>query len=364
MMAKEKRKLFAVIAVIIVWALMGASVFADVISPTSNFYVNDDANVLNADTEAYIIERNSYLNSKCGAQICVVTIETIGSYDIEDYAYELFNKWGIGSAEKDNGVLLLIVTEDEYCWCLQGTGLETTLPTSRITRILTNDMEQDFYSGNFDLGTQKTFRSLYEAVCGIYSVDPNGTLQNGSQGGNNGIIPGQGGGGGTMNEGSSSWDENWTNGWNRYEGASCISCVSCVSSCASCTGFFSMFVVLFIVIIVIGFPMWLFAAIGRGVNGRRHRGPRFYFRTHRPPIDHFGPRGPGGHRPPPPPPRGPRPPHGGGFGGFGGFSGSSHGGGFSGFKGGGGSSRGGGGGFKGGGFGGGSRGGGGGFGKR
>ena len=78
-------------------------------------YALDKSGVLSAETENRIARYNQYLAESCGAQICVVTIPTmdyVGYDDIENYAYDLFNAWGIGDKDEDNGVLLLLVTDD------------------------------------------------------------------------------------------------------------------------------------------------------------------------------------------------------------------------------------------------------------
>lgn len=140
-------------------------------------YALDKSGVLSAETENRIARYNQYLAESCGAQICVVTIPTmdyVGYDDIENYTYDLFNAWGIGDKDEDNGVLLLLVTDDELCWCLQGEGIEDTLSSSAISDILTENMQDDFYAGEFDSGTKKTFDALYRRLCAIYSVDPDG----------------------------------------------------------------------------------------------------------------------------------------------------------------------------------------------
>ena len=140
-------------------------------------YALDKSGVLSSETEDHIARYNQYLAESCGAQICVVTIPTmdyVGYDDIENYAYDLFNAWGIGDKDEENGVLLLLVTDDELCWCLQGEGLEDTLSSSAISDILTENMQDDFYAGEFDSGTKKTFDALYRRLCAIYSVDPDG----------------------------------------------------------------------------------------------------------------------------------------------------------------------------------------------
>ena len=140
-------------------------------------YALDKSGVLSAETENRIARYNQYLAESCGAQICVVTIPTmdyVGYDDIENYAYDLINAWGIGDKDEENGVLLLLVTDDELCWCLQGEGIEDTLSSSAISDILTENMRDDFYAGEFDSGTKKTFDALYRRLCAIYSVDPDG----------------------------------------------------------------------------------------------------------------------------------------------------------------------------------------------
>ena len=77
--------------------------------PSELFYVADYANVLENDTIDYMVERNDLLYDQTGAQIVVLTVDFLDGAEIEDYAYAVFNDWGIGSADKNNGVLLLLV---------------------------------------------------------------------------------------------------------------------------------------------------------------------------------------------------------------------------------------------------------------
>ena len=182
MIEKMKHKLVSKSAIIIAFIFVLA--FASGCAKVENIplsdegaYALDKSGVLSAETKNHIALYNQYLEESCGAQICVVTIPTmdyVGYDDIENYAYDLFNAWGIGDKDEENGVLLLLVTDDELCWCLQGEGLEDTLSSSAISDILTENMQDDFYAGEFDSGTKKTFDALYRRLCAIYSVDPDG----------------------------------------------------------------------------------------------------------------------------------------------------------------------------------------------
>ena len=83
-------------------------------------YVADFADVVNADTIAYINQSNEALSEACGAEIIVVTVDFLNGAKIDDYAYRLFNEWQIGSAEQNNGLLLLLVIGEDNYYALQG----------------------------------------------------------------------------------------------------------------------------------------------------------------------------------------------------------------------------------------------------
>ena len=80
----------------------------DVVEPTEQFYVADYADVIDEATEQLIVEESAKLCDETGAQVVVVTVDFIGESTIEEYARALFNKWGIGDKDKNNGVLLRI----------------------------------------------------------------------------------------------------------------------------------------------------------------------------------------------------------------------------------------------------------------
>ena len=102
----------------------------------------------------------------------VVTVNDTEGLGAAEYAYQLGNAWGIGSASENNGVLLLLSIDEQDYQCIQGSGLEDSLPTMTLSRILQEDLEPDFAAGDYDAGVQKTFDALYQQVCAIYGLDP------------------------------------------------------------------------------------------------------------------------------------------------------------------------------------------------
>jgi len=83
-----------------------------IVKPTSDFYVNDYANILSNETEQYIMNRSVALNNVDGTQIVVVTVENLEGMTLEGYSNELFRNFGIGDKEKNNGLLLLLTLEE------------------------------------------------------------------------------------------------------------------------------------------------------------------------------------------------------------------------------------------------------------
>ena len=119
---------------ILLFTLVIPSVSA-IIKPTSNFYVNDYANILSEETEQYIMNRSVALNNVDGTQIVVVTVKNLEGMSLESYSLEVARSFGIGSKEKNNGLLILLALEERELRTEVGTGLEGIIPDGKSGRI-------------------------------------------------------------------------------------------------------------------------------------------------------------------------------------------------------------------------------------
>lgn len=147
-------------------------VFSWAAIPTApaSFYAADYADVLSSETENRILSESAALEDACGAQIVVVTVDFTDGMDIEDYAYKLFNSWEIGSADHNDGLLILLVPGEENYWVMQGKGLESSLSSGRIQTILDTYMEPYFASEDYDNAVLKSYEQFYAAIAGIYGL--------------------------------------------------------------------------------------------------------------------------------------------------------------------------------------------------
>lgn len=160
--------------IIAVSALAGCarSLSSNVPDPGERFYVTDCAGVISDGTEQEICSYAAALDKLTGAQIVIVTVDQLDGIAIDRYAEAIFNKWGIGSAEKNNGVLLLMALAEDNYWAVQGKGLEQSLTSGKIKGYLDESLEPYFAKQDYDGGAKSMFDALYLHLCELYNVNP------------------------------------------------------------------------------------------------------------------------------------------------------------------------------------------------
>ena len=99
-------------------------------------YVEDLANVIDAQHEQLLKGVLQELEQKTGAQYIVLTIDTTGGKAIAQYSVELaHNKWKLGQRDKDNGMLFVLAAQDRKYQFTPGYGLEGYLTDNYLGRL-------------------------------------------------------------------------------------------------------------------------------------------------------------------------------------------------------------------------------------
>ncbi len=149
---------------------------AETLQPTDAFYVNDFADVIDENVEEEIIEYGNRLEEETGAQVVLVTVDFTDGEALENYALELFNGWGIGSEEKNNGILILLSIGDGDYWAMQGEGLEDTLSSGKISSLLQEYLEPDFAAKDYSAGAEKIYGAFIKELGGQWedAAEPTG----------------------------------------------------------------------------------------------------------------------------------------------------------------------------------------------
>lgn len=148
-----------------------------VVTQTSDFYVNDSAGVLDYSLKNYIISTNKSLYSQTGAQIVVVTVNSLDGDTIEGYANKLFRQYGIGDSKKNNGVLILLSIQDRKCRIEVGYGLEGALTDGKTGRIQDDYMVPYFKNDNWQDGIKNGYNAVLQEVKNEYNVTVDGSVE-------------------------------------------------------------------------------------------------------------------------------------------------------------------------------------------
>jgi uncharacterized protein len=111
-------------------------------------YVTDLAQVIDPATRQKIELLGTELQQKTGAQLAVVTVNSLEGQTREDYAADLYKHLGVGSKKDDRGVLILIAPKDRQYKVEVGYGLEPVINDARAGDV-GRDMVPDLRKGDY-----------------------------------------------------------------------------------------------------------------------------------------------------------------------------------------------------------------------
>ena len=131
---------------------------------SNQIHVSDPDDILSDSCEQLI---NTSLEAiRDQADVFVVALNSIGDADIDVFANELFNRWGIGDAERNNGVLLLLAKEQHDFKFETGYGAEETLTDARCQRIFEDHMVPFFREDDYEGGLCSCVTQVLEVYGG------------------------------------------------------------------------------------------------------------------------------------------------------------------------------------------------------
>ena len=136
--------------------------------PSLNEPVIDQANLLSPAEKQAISQRILNLHNAGKGQIGVVIIPTTGQEDIFDYSMRVAEAWQLGSAKRDNGLLMTIAINDRRIQILTGYGLEGVLPDIVAGRIIHDKITPFFKQGQYAQGIDSGLTEIER----ILNLDP------------------------------------------------------------------------------------------------------------------------------------------------------------------------------------------------
>ena len=128
--------------------------------------VVDAADLLSPADELALTTELKALEDKSSDQLVVVTLPSLQGYTIEDYGYQLGRHWGIGTAELNNGALLIVAPNERKVRIEVGYGLEPVLTDALTKIIIENGILPRFRAGDFPGGIKDGARDIVLALTG------------------------------------------------------------------------------------------------------------------------------------------------------------------------------------------------------
>lgn len=111
------------------------------------------------------------LEQQTGIETVVAVVPSIGEEDCFNFCHRLLNKWGVGQKGKDNGLVILLVTDQRCIQFYTGYGLEGVLPDAICKRIQTKYMIPYLKDGNWNAGMVAGVKATCQRLDGSMKND-------------------------------------------------------------------------------------------------------------------------------------------------------------------------------------------------
>lgn len=130
--------------------------------------LSDFADVLDATEEGRITRLLTDTRAATGVQVVVVTVPGLAAQGgagmkIEDYGKALFNAWGVGGADRNDGILLLVDTEGREARIALGSGYDPVYD-GRAARVLSTAVLPEFRNGKIATGIEAGIASARDRL--------------------------------------------------------------------------------------------------------------------------------------------------------------------------------------------------------
>lgn len=148
------------------------------VPPLEGKRVHDLAGVLSSQTIQNLEVQLKVHEDSTGNQIAILIIPSLKGESLEEYSLRVahYNPntkvgWGLGQANNDNGVLLLVAIEDRKMRIEAGQGLEGVLTDALCSQIIRNEMAPEFRRGDYDAGVLLAIHAIVQAIAGEYTAE-------------------------------------------------------------------------------------------------------------------------------------------------------------------------------------------------
>lgn len=154
-----------------VWACLWGGVQAQGMPPQGlqpipplEYYLTDTAGVVGAAARGPLLSRLEDIHKRLCTQVVVLVVKTTQPETVEQYATRTFEKWKVGQAGKDNGVLFLVAINDRRMRIEVGYGLESVITDVAASRILDERVTPPMREGAYVRGIEAGVDGIADAL--------------------------------------------------------------------------------------------------------------------------------------------------------------------------------------------------------
>jgi uncharacterized protein len=149
-------------ALLLTALVAGAAAALDVPAPGNR--VADLAGLLAPATVRALEQTLGDYERETGHQFAVLVVPTLGDEALEDYSLRVAERWGLGSATRDDGLLLLIAVAERRARIEVGHGLEGAVTDALSARVLRDTLGPALAAGIPDAGVRDSLDILMRAA--------------------------------------------------------------------------------------------------------------------------------------------------------------------------------------------------------
>ena len=173
MLRSNSKKILTLICIVFLCIALSVPAFAatEIPAPTPDFYVNDFAGILSQETHDTIMSLGPALADQTGAQVVVVTMNTLNGDDLLKFATDMYRSYGIGDKEHNRGLLMLIVKEDRDFKIEVGYGLEGVLNDAKLGRLTDSYIIPYLKNDQWDEGVINGYNAILEELKVEFSAE-------------------------------------------------------------------------------------------------------------------------------------------------------------------------------------------------
>ncbi|WCO02321.1 TPM domain-containing protein [Psychroserpens ponticola] len=130
--------------------------------------VIDSTNTLSQSEYKQLYDKLKNYNDSTSTEVIVVIIPTTKGENIGLLTPKWGQKWGIGQAKEDNGVFILLASNDRKIWISPGYGVEDRLTAGITGELIRNVIIPEFKKEDYYQGLNKGTDAIFEVLSGKY----------------------------------------------------------------------------------------------------------------------------------------------------------------------------------------------------